>query len=119
MLDNDPGDARSSILEKIIHLHRGPITDAKLQKEYEVKQARQKHRQKGWLFSIVMLLMATEVALMFYVVISQGIGRLLWKDIPFKLDEWVLGAFEAGVLLQTFGLAKIIAKHLFPLDKKQ
>jgi len=70
-----------------------------------------------------MTLMCAEVGLMFLIVMFQGLGRIPiggWgfeTGWPFKLDKWVLGAFEAGVLLQTFGLARIIAKHLFPIEK--
>ena len=56
--------------------------------------------------------MIAEVGLMFLLAFLQGFGGI--GSIAFELDRWVLVSIEAGVLLQTFALARIITKALFP-----
>lgn len=103
------------LIASIRRSRQSPLDDAELDEAYRKKTLRQKHGQRGQLFWFVMVLMCVEVLVMFGVVVCQGIGRIPWTDTTFGLDKWVLAAFEAGVLLQTFGLAKIITAHLFPI----
>ena len=68
------------------------------------------------LFLAVMALMLSEVACMASVIVLQGFGGWWWNEkwYEFDLDPWVLASFEAGILIQTFALASIITKPLFP-----
>lgn len=90
---------------------QNPLNDWELEREYMGEKVKQDLRFRGYLFWIVCGLMIGEVLAMFAIVFLQGFGTC-----GFKLDQWVLAAFEAGILLQTFGLAKIITKALFRED---
>ena len=61
------------------------------------------------LFMAVMLLMVGEVLVLVVIMFKQGN-----TTNDFDLDPFVLASFEVGVLLQTFALASVITKALFP-----
>lgn len=107
------------LFEQILSSHQQPIKDAWLDEEFKKKSNRQRHKQRGFLYWLVMALLGLEVVAMFLIVISQGIQSVVFIGVPFNLEEWVLGIFSSGVLLQTFGLAKIITEHLFPIPKNE
>lgn len=87
--------------------------------ELEHAKKKQGHLFRLIIFSAVVLLMLVEVAGMFVIVALQGFGGVPGVEgFEFELDRWVLAAFEAGILLQTFALAKIITLHLFPDEAK-
>lgn len=95
------------------------VTDRAIARDYDRKTKVQKHWLRWTLFVVVAGLMVMEVGLMFLVVFLQGFGGLPWTQTwKFKLDQWVLASFEAGVLIQTFALAKIITVYLFSNEQK-
>jgi hypothetical protein len=55
-----------------------------------------------------------EVLLLFYMVLSQGLGHAALTTAEFSLEGWTFNVFTTAVLLQTFGLARLVVKNLFP-----
>ena len=68
---------------------------------------------RRWMFGVVLVLMSVEVLALVVIVLLQG-----FNTGGFVLDEWVLVGINAGILLQTFGLAQVITKALFPPDRR-
>lgn len=57
------------------------------------------------------VLLLIEILGILLIIVCQGLG---W----FNLNEWVLGFFVNGVILQTFGSLHVIVTHLFPDETK-
>lgn len=58
--------------------------------------------------------LAVEILLLFGLVICQGFGRIPRTSSYFYLEHWTFSIFTSSVLLQTFGLARLVVKNLFP-----
>lgn len=58
--------------------------------------------------------LAIEIIILFVFVLFQGIDHVLWTRSQFKLEKWTFSIFTSAVLLQTFGLANLIVRNLFP-----
>ena len=58
--------------------------------------------------------LAIEVILLFGLVIAQGFGGVPMIHRKFSLEQWTFSVFTSAVLLQTFGLARLVVKNLFP-----
>jgi len=98
------------LLAELGRSNREPVSDQELDEDIDHRRGRQDLRFRPWMFWSVVGLMIGEVALMFMLVFCQGVGGFF--NAPFDLDRWVLTSVGGGVLLQTFGLAKIIARAL-------
>ena len=57
-----------------------------------------------WLLSI-------EIGALFLIILLIGLERI-------KLEEWTINIFASAVLLQSFGLVKVIVKNLFEKQVK-
>ena len=99
------------ILEALEKTAGSPVNDQELQGEIYAHRGWQDLRFRPWMFWSVVGLMIGEVAVMFALVFFQGIGAFFYWS--FDLDRWVLTSVGGGVLLQTFGLAKVITRALF------
>lgn len=66
-------------------------------------------------FQVCLLaLLSFEILFLAYIIISQGIKRLLFTNIEFSLSEWEFAPFINVALIQTCILISPIAKDLFP-----
>lgn len=111
-------EQKNDVIAQLENASLTPLSDEGLAKHFDNPEEFQKFKQKANLFRIVVYLMIAEVALMFYIVISHGLRYpLFFPHVYFELDRWALISIEGGVLLQTFGLAKIITEHLFPIPR--
>ena len=55
-----------------------------------------------------------EINALFYIVVGQGMYSLPFFGGYFHLEQWTFDVFTSAVLLQTFGLARLVVKNLFP-----
>lgn len=62
--------------------------------------------------------LAIEIIFLFLLVLAQGLGYFPFSKCPFVLEKWTFSIFTSAVLLQTFGLAHLIVRNLFPNHKK-
>lgn len=99
------GEEEAGLLTVIEGAQPSPVTDEDL----DTSRGKQDLKLRPCLFWVVVSLMGLEVAAMFVLVFFQGFGQ----GMRFHLDQWVLASIEAGVLIQTFALAKVITKALF------
>jgi len=58
--------------------------------------------------------LAAEIVLLFVLVVAQGLGAIPFYDRGFELERWTFSIFTTAVLLQTFGLARLVVRNLFP-----
>jgi hypothetical protein len=58
--------------------------------------------------------LAVEIVVLFALVLFQGIGRIPLTNFSFALERWTFSIFTSAVLLQTFALANLIVRNLFP-----
>lgn len=56
-----------------------------------------------------------EILVLFLLVIAQGLQHFPFCTDVFQLEKWTFSVFTSAVLLQTFGLATVIVKNLFPV----
>jgi hypothetical protein len=63
--------------------------------------------------------LAFEILMLFVLVVSQGLGHVPWWHSSFKLEQWTFNVFTSAVLLQTFGLATLIVKNIFPPTEEE
>jgi len=56
-----------------------------------------------------------EILVLFFLVLSQGLGHIPFSRCAhFELERWTFSIFTSAVLLQTFALANLIVRNLFP-----
>jgi hypothetical protein len=83
----------------------------------ELALARDNRQLRKTIASLVGLGLAIEIAILFFFVLAQGLGRIPFMQAQFGLEKWTFGVFTSAVLLQTFGLATLIVRNLFPHDE--
>lgn len=64
-----------------------------------------KRSVKNWTFRIL----AAELGAMFVLIFLNGSG---WRG--FHVNDVIFGIFINGILIQTYGVVRIISEHLFP-----
>jgi len=83
-------------------------------KAEELSLAQDNRKLRKLIAALVGVGLAVEIVLLFYLVTAQGLHRLPFKNSAFGLEQWTFSVFTSAVLLQTFGLATLIVRNLFP-----
>jgi hypothetical protein len=73
------------------------------------RDASQRRKLRYIIAGVVVLTLWVELLFMFALLILQGYNFI-------QLNEWMLGIFTNGVLIQTFVGLRTIVTHLFPLN---
>ena len=97
------------------------LLESQASKKKGIKQSNPKEdswiKSRESLQSFLIFLLLCEIIFTFYLVLSQGIGKLLFTNIRFEITQWIFGTFINGIVIQTFFLIKPIVKNLFPGGK--
>lgn len=110
-------EALIQIIERQSSSKKG-IKSFKERKEDEhINNSKWSRRLRIVLQSTLLGLLSTEILFICYVMISQGIKRLLFTDIPFELNNWAFATFINVAIVQTCVLINPIANSLFPSGK--
>lgn len=81
--------------------------------QIELASAEDNRRLRKQIALCVGIALALEILLLFVLVFFQGVGLKI-RGSAFNLNEWAFSIFCSAVLLQTFGLAKLVVSNLFP-----
>ena len=102
-----------SLIESQASVTKGLNLEERL-KEERLKDNAARRGARKWLQGCLLALLSFEIIFVAYLVISQGIKRLLFTSINFSLTEWEFTPFINVAIVQTCILIRPIAKDLFP-----